>query len=247
MSSKIIIFGDSFADPASGGKYESEEDENFMAWYELLSKKYQIKNFGKAGTGPHYSFKKYYSFITNKRNQFRDYICIFFLSGEDRINFYGAPKVSNNINWDFVEKKSSWSVAENLEKEEKFYENFKSEIDFFYLTNHDELQWSNIKNLGFLQLFHSLPDVKFFIMFKSRDDVELVNTSIFNSENFYVLNFSLSRIKHPDDFVGHFYVNHLCEKNHQSLENLFKNFLDKDMKKCDFLFHYNKNEIYIYD
>lgn len=131
----------------------------------------------------------------------------------------------------------------------------KDDIVIFVLSsidrNFDEIdldtKYYNIKNLGFLHLFHSLHDVKFFIMFKNRDDVELINTSIFNSENFYVLNFCLSRIKHPDDFVGHFYVNHLCAKNHLVFENLFQDFLDKDIKEYDFLFHNEKNETYIYD
>ena len=131
----------------------------------------------------------------------------------------------------------------------------KDDIVIFVLSsidrNFDEIdldtKYYNIKNLGFLHLFHSLNDVKFFIMFKSRDDVELVNTSIFNSENFYVLNFCLSHIKHPDDWRGHFYVNHLCAKNHLVFENLFQDFLDKDIKEYDFRFYYNKNETYIYD
>tara|TARA_Y100000817_G_scaffold313883_1_gene311070 strand:- start:1895 stop:2710 length:816 start_codon:yes stop_codon:yes gene_type:complete len=254
MSSKIIIFGDSFADPASGGKYESEEDENFMAWYELLSKKYQIKNFGKAGTGPHYSFKKYYSFITNKRNQFRDYICIFFLSGEDRINFYGAPKVSNNINWDFVEKKSSWSVAENLEKEEKFYENFKSEIDFFYLTNHDELQWSNIKNLGFLHMNSLLLNMKTIVFctfgLKILRQESYCDFTELKNNNFYLFPYDLGKITEnefidTDENYGRDFVDH--RRNHMSSVNhkIFYENIEKIIKNDYRLLPFAKNIDYI--
>lgn len=114
-----------------------------------------------------------------------------------------------------------------------------------------DIKYYNIKNLGFLHLFHSLHDVKFFIMFNNRDDVELMDqlniTSIFNSENFYVLNFHLTRLKHPDDILdfGYFYVNHLSAENHLVFENLFQDFLDNDIKEYDFLSPYEKNNIHL--
>tara|TARA_Y100000004_G_C8883618_1_gene398710 strand:+ start:22 stop:825 length:804 start_codon:yes stop_codon:yes gene_type:complete len=235
MSSKIIIFGDSYADPEDNLK----ENKDVTTWYELLSKKYQIKNFGKAGTGPHYSFTKYYKFISKKQN-LNEWICIFLLSGEDRINFYGAPKDSNNINWDFEKKESWWATGDNLEKEKRFYENFKSEIDFFFLTMHDDLIWSNFKNLGFLYMNSLLLGMKTIVFYTC--GLKILNDMIY--ENFFKLNtshFHLStkelgtvaseEIIDKQELDGYSYHdyrrNHLSQENHiilyENIKNMIKN------------------------
>ena len=117
-----------------------------------------------------------------------------------------------------------------------------------------DLKYYNVKNLGFLYLFHTLYKVKFFIMFKSKNDFRLIDTSIFNSKDFYVLNFPLSSIKHPNDYGDNVYVNHLCSENHKIFENLFQDFLDEkelptpyDVKKYNFHFYNDKKDTYIYD
>lgn len=140
-----------------------------------------------------------------------------------------------------------------------FYKNMnaivKNDVIIFVLSSIDrnfnqidlDIKYYNIKNLGFLYLFHTLYNVKFFIMFKGKEDFELVDTSIFNSKDFYILNFPLSIIKHPNDFGDVAYVNHLCAKNHLVFENLFQDFLNDEVKEYDFQFYFNEKEIYIYD
>ena len=235
MRNKIIIFGDSFADPEN----TSEENKKIIAWYEFLSETYQIKNYAKAGTGPHYSFTEYYKFIS-KKQKFNEWICIFLLSGEDRINFYGAPKDSNNINWDFDSKESWWVTGDNLEKEKRFYENFKSEIDFFYLTNHMELKWSNVKNLGFLYLNSLLLNMKTIVLFtfglKILRKTFYVDLTKLNNDNFYLFPYDLGLIT-ENEFIdknknyGYDFVddrkNHMSSVNHkilyENIEKIIKN------------------------
>ena len=153
MPNKIIIFGDSFADPED----ISKENKDIVAWYEFLSQEYEIINHAKSGTGPHYSFKEYYNFISNQSINHTEYICIFLLSGEDRIHYPNTnPRETSSINWDF-QKKESWFYENNYEEKVKiYYDAFKSEIDFFFLTMHDEMYWSNMKNVGFLHILSLL-------------------------------------------------------------------------------------------
>jgi hypothetical protein len=75
MQNKIIIFGDSFADP----KERKKENQKVTTWYESLESDYEIINNALSGTGPHYSFKDYYNFISDNEIRKEDYITIFLL------------------------------------------------------------------------------------------------------------------------------------------------------------------------
>ena len=70
QTKKIIIFGDSFADPED----RQVENKQITAWYEHLNHDYEITNHALAGTGPHWSFKEYYNFISSDEKK-EDYIC----------------------------------------------------------------------------------------------------------------------------------------------------------------------------
>ena len=236
MPNKIIIFGDSFADPEDN----LTENKDVTAWYEFLGREYEIINHAKSGTGPHYSFKEYYSFITNRRIDFKDHICIFLLSGEDRIDFHGAnPQSITRITWDFNEKKSGWAEDKKSLKEKRYYENFKSEIDFLFLTMHDELKWSNFKNLGFLHMNSLLLGLKtivfctFGIKILSRMAYE--NFTKLNSSIFYLNAIELGIISHEEfldkeeadgyDYVDH-RRNHLSQENHVILYDNIKSIIN---------------------
>ena len=236
MPNKIIIFGDSFADPED----KSTENKDLTAWYEFLSQEYEIINHAKSGTGPHYSFREYYNFISNQSINYAEYICIFLLSGEDRIHFHGAnPQSITHINWDFDKKKSWWAEDKNLIKEKRYYENFKSEIDFLFLTMHDELMWSNFKNLGFLYINSLLLGLKTIVFctfgIKILSRMAYVDFTKLNSFNFYLNSKELGVIAH-EEFIdieetdGYDYVdhrrNHLSQENHIILYENIKNIIN---------------------
>ena len=236
MQDKIIIFGDSFADPAE----RQHENKNITTWYEFLESDYKITNHALSGTGPHYSFKEYYNFISNVENK-EEYICIFLLSGEDRIHYPGAnPQTLNNIHWDFDEKKSWWAEDQNKLKQKKYYENFKSEIDFLFLTMHDDLVWSNFKNLGFLHMNSLLLGIKTIVFYtcglKILSKMVYENFSKLNTSNFYLSTKILGTVAHDEvidkkELDGYDYIdyrrNHFSQENHiilyENIKNIIKN------------------------
>jgi hypothetical protein len=245
MQNKIIIFGDSFADSADR-KYENK---NVTTWYESLESDYEIINNALSGTGPHYSFKDYYNFISDNEIRKEDYITIFLLSGEDRIHFPNiGPEDMNHVNWDFDKKKSWWAEDSSLKKEKAYYEFFKSEIDFTFLTMHDELKWSNFKNVGFLYMNSILLNMKtivfctFGIKILSRMG-SFLDIATLNSPNFYLYPVELGHISYKE-FIdseedgGHDYVdnrrNHFSQENHTILYENIKKFIKNDYNPIPF-------------
>ena len=255
QNKKIIIFGDSFADPTD----RCEENKQVTTWYDCLKHDYKITNHALSGTGPHYSFKEYYNFISSgawyggwmgeDKTRLEDYICIFLLSGEDRIAFPKAsPNTITHINWNFDKKESWWCENEQLKKEKIYYETFKSEIDFFFLTMHDDLIWSNFKNLGFLHMNSLLLNMKtivfctFGIKVLSKMD-PFLDIAKLNTPNFYTYPVELGHISH-EEFIdveeneGYDYVdlrrNHLSQENHTILYENIKKFINNDYNPLPF-------------
>ena len=246
QNKKIIIFGDSFADPE-----DRRGETQVTSWYEFLEHDYKIINHALSGTGPHYSFKEYYNFIIDNEIKKEDYICIFLLSGEDRISF---PKASPNnithINWDFNKKESWWAENEDLKKEKRYYETFKPEIDFFFLTMHDDLKWSNFKNLGFLYMNSLLLNMKTIVFCTYGIKIlsgmgSFLDITKLNTPNFYTYPVELGYISH-EEFIdaekfreqGHDYVdqrkNHFSQENHTILYENIKKFINNDYNPSPF-------------
>ena len=241
---KILIFGDSFADPTSNDGKKFQQD---TAWYEFLSSDYDITNYGICGTGPHYSFKEYYDFIQKfMTHEYEDYIVIFFLSGEDRIHYPNTnPRDTSDINWDF-QKKESWFYENTTQKDTKiYYDAFKSEIDFFFLTMHDELLWSNIKNIGFLYMNSLLLNMKTIVYCTygrkslSTSWYQKYISRLYNS-NFYVSPIELAIVaeeefKDKDKYRSNYDFqderrNHLSQQNHKVLYENIKKIIVNDYK-----------------
>ena len=269
QNKKIIIFGDSFADP----RQHSDKHDSIVAWYESLKSDYEVINIGVSGTGPHYSFKDYYHFIND--NTYKDsegkihkgrhkehlrrtpnhqvgdfeldylenYIVIFLLSGEYRIAFPNAnPDTITHINWDFDKKESWWCENENLNKEKIYYDSFKSEIDFFFLTQHEELKWSNFKNLGFLYMNSLLFNMKTIVFCTFGIKVlslmsNHLDFSKLNNSNFYLHPHELGTIAYKE-FIDYTSDgdpgfndnrrNHFSQENHTVLYKNIKKMINGD-------------------
>ena len=245
----IIIFGDSYGDP----NYTTD-NINFIdirTWYDMLNSKYNVINHSLSGSGPHYSFKKYYEFITKEQN-FDEYVCIFILSGEDRINFYGrTPDCGSSINWN---DNRSYLVDE---KDKFFYENFKSEIDFFYLTMQEEIQWFNCKNISFLYVQSILLNLKTIIFLTSASLPS--GNSFFNQlnfSNFYIFDTILNHIsemefndietlKENAHYAFNDYrKNHFSQENHEIFYNNIEKLIDNDHELSAFKTHLNPSNYY---
>lgn len=224
----IYIFGDSYADP----NYKNQTD-NFECWHEQLSKKFSVTNYGLTGTGPHYSFKKYYELLSNNNFKKND-IIIFFLSGTDRIHFPKTdPSQVNNIGWDFLNKKTY--ITDNyFDNIKKYYDLFINEINFFYLTMQEELCWWNMKNVSFLYCVSKFKMIKTIVFSVDRFHGLLDNI---NNDYFYYYPHSLSiisanefEISEKYKFTKHeildYRSNHLSEINHNILYKNIVNIID---------------------
>ena len=110
-----------------------------------------------------------------------------------------------------------------------------------------DIKYYNHKTLGYLYLFHLRNNVKFFVMFKGREDLELVKLNI-PEKDFFILPFPLSIVSHPDDFGVISYVNHLSNKNHEVFRQLFYDWNnDKIGDKYDFETYRTERLNFIYD
>ena len=71
----IYIFGDSYSELTTRSR------ENYVTWPKLLNSNFKVRNYSKSGTGPQFSFKRFF----NHFNDFtHDDIIIFILSAPDR-------------------------------------------------------------------------------------------------------------------------------------------------------------------
>ena len=265
QNKKIIIFGDSFADNTHWGRNTPkgnihQKQAQTIAWHEYLEKDYDITNHGKSGTGPHYSFKEYYNFISDNEIRKEDYILIFLLSGEDRIHFPNiGPEDMNHVCWDFDKKKSLWVECESAGEQKAYYNFYRNEIDFMFLTMHDELIWSNFKNLGFLYMNSLLLNMKTIVFntfgIKGLSDMGL-NIAKLNNPNFYIYPIELGKIAHEEfidrhhDPEGYDYTdhrrNHFSQENHTILYENMKKFIKNDynpipfVKNIDYSYNFGK-------
>ena len=252
----IIIFGDSYGDPRYALSRIKFEDT--QTWYEMLDTNYNVINHCVSGSGPHYSFKKYYDFISNKKN-FNDYICIFLLSAQDRINFFSRRADSGtHIVWNEQNKESSLLD----EKDKIFYDNYRSEIDFFYLTMHDEIKWFNCKNISFLYVNSILLGLKTIVFLTSGKNIaNLVNHNELNNSNFFMYptilkfiseleftdieqirnTFTKQRIKYS--FSDH-RRNHFSQENHEVFYKNIEKIIANDYELDAFKKHLNSCDYY---
>ncbi len=249
QSKKIIIFGDSFADPTHAHHIEPAYAPctNVTTWYDSLGSDYDITNHALSGTGPHYSFKEYYNFIRSKEKK-EDYIIIFLLSKASRIHFHNmGPEDMNHIRWDF-DKKKSWWVEGDIStgtKQEAYYKFYRNEIDFFFLTMQDELKWSNFKNLGFLYMNSLLLNMKTIVFnaFGIKGLNKGLNIAKLNNPNFYLHPVELGKIA-QEEFIdrvldgGYDFTdnrrNHFSQENHTILYENIKKFINNDYNPLPF-------------
>jgi hypothetical protein len=60
MRDRVAVYGDSFADPNGHGHWDHPELEQY-SWINLLGKKYDVTNFGKASSSVYYSYNEFLS------------------------------------------------------------------------------------------------------------------------------------------------------------------------------------------
>lgn len=267
----IHIFGDSYGDPIKHHVFVNKKDRHFFIskgpfWYDYLEEYDKVQNFSKSGTGPYYSFDRFYNLFENGELKKEDKI-VFILSSPHRIgdDNLGDLILSKDIKFKNIELSST-----NREEIKTVYKYLQREIDFL-----------NFKNISFLKFFSQLNNSKV-IVFRAFDNKSfnidtkdypehLYDLSILNDTNFYyyprtlfevtvkevvknnlkgIQNWSELNTDNNEVDVGR--TNHLTEYNHKILSNIIINFFyDTDFDETFKENFYKKQNVvyeeFIYD
>ena len=217
----IYIFGDSYVDDTH---YIYEGDT--IPWYNRFG---PTKNFAKSGTGQHYAFKKFYE---NLSSFIEKDIIIFCMSSWDRIDWKDEHDRTNQyrLNYD-VENKKIVYYGNKLKNHDN--------VHFFFENYADELQNLENKNVSYLYTLSKKFNLKAFILFvypnNNRDDYSYLNDKFFN-----VFDIPLFKISgHGDDFPDK-RLNHFSDKNHDTMEKYFSDFLGQHIKQ-NYLWEFQKS------
>lgn len=131
----------------------------------------------------------------------------------------------------------------------------KNDIVIFVLSSIDrnfdyidlDTKFYNLKNLGLLYLFYLKTGIKFFIMFKNREDLHLQKDIKIPEKDFFILSTSLDILSHPDDYGDNSYVNHLSNYNHITFKKLFNDWLRGSTVHYNFETYETLRDDFIYD
>lgn len=230
MEKKVFIFGDSYADPKGCPSY---------AWHNLLKEKYIVCNYGETGTGPQYSFDRFYDLELQS-----DDTVVFLLSDPHRINFYGGSLLKGELShivWDEKSKKS-YCVFEKYSdnmltsrhmKILDYHKKHKDQIDFLFLTQERELLNSSAKNISFLHSKskeYGLKIIVFEIFKSDRQDMSYLNNDIFHLYPDFLSIKSLNEIYEDElqlfDRHSDKRCNHFSEENHYIFYEYINNFMN---------------------
>ena len=262
MENKVLIFGDSYADPEGAPNY---------VWHKRLIDIFpNTRNLAVSGTGPQRAFSLFYKEMTDFK---KDDIIIFLLSDPFRIHwpahalFHLRGELSA-IRWNCETKETECAFhdyPENLKNSKhikiiNYYNEHKKEMDFFYKTYMKELEVSNEKNISFLYTISQALNLKLIVFdifppniqfpgkdFSPRTYLPLAMTNqsqqLNNNINFHLCDQSLSTISHNEVYKDELYKydNNLRQgdkrRNHLSPENhdiMFEYILSVIDNKCYF-------------
>lgn len=252
LNMTLYIFGDSYACPIYHHNVilnqklwsldsAEEASSDIYAWPIQIKKIYSnVKNYALSGTGPHYSFKEYFNLYKNNQFYQNDKI-IFFISGNDRIDFpaFGESNITpghiTNIGLDIKTIKPYVSDRANYNVK-RYYENFYSEISFYFLTNKMEIHMSQDKNIAFLHMVSQMRKVRTIVfLIGSVSNIDMIEYQKLNNDYFFISekmmnNVSYNEFKYHIDHLkfNDTRFNHLSDINHQIfLRNLIK-MIDND-------------------
>ena len=218
MIKRVTIYGDSFAEP----QWNDTGGNTHPTWYGRLKDRWPTTvNYGKAGSGPMYSFKQFYQDLP--KLNYEDLI-VFVISWPDRIC------------WDSEAADQMRAPARS--KEEAMAKKFTTD------TFRDETVYGNWKYESLLYTASRIQKCKIFIWHTCMEE-SYIKTSL-NDDNFYVHNESLGeacsneyveeerrgdkkeewRKERREAFDLNHRVNHLTEMNHEVMYKQITGFVD---------------------
>ena len=237
----IFIFGDSYFEPRNGSN-------DHVVWHDLLDQEYgksTIFNYAIAGTGPHYNTPKIIDCIRKGDIGSGD-VLICHISGVSRIEFpYRHDMTLNGIAWNFETKTSHHDWVEKHDIGKKYFDDFKTETDFVYLTFNDYLLVSGFALIGFLYSMSQCLNIKVLVFDRIKNPP--INDEFFinlftskSNENFMYSKFNLFDVSSREIFFDQadehvctvkydYRTNHLSEENHIKMFEYFKNFISNEV------------------
>jgi hypothetical protein len=214
----VWIFGDSYADK----NYNNACIEN---WPMLLEKKYNVKNFAVAGSGPEYSINTLYNeFRKTNATDVKKTTVIFFISAVSRYNFSFLPPqyqcLIKFVNYNKSDINRKLINAHGDKKKILFLQEFFRE---YHLNQPDEIQY--LKILGTLQILSNrFEKVLCIPCFNHIPDYVSTNT-----DNFYLFShipFYVKMDKQNFKFGQDPRSNHLDNDKHLEFYEQLKNWID---------------------
>lgn len=255
MENKVLIFGDSYADPKGCPSY---------AWHNRLKDKYskthEFHNYGETGTGSQYAFEHFYDKLEKLK---KDDILIFLLADSFRINFFDGSLFQNgelsHIVWDEKSKKSYCVFDKDpknlLSKKDirllEYYKKYEKEIDFLYNTYEKELFYFNAKNISFLHTIsknYNLKVIVFEICSSSSSIIKRARRRSKLEERNFTLQQRLKTGQSDDNF--HLFGQFLSELSQNEIYkeelHLFNDSLRRGDKRSNHFSEENHNILYDY-
>ncbi len=253
IMSKLVIFGDSFAD-----RMRLTKNYNSVVWYELLADRLnlQLHHYGMNGTSIEYSILKLYQYL-NSDNYSTDDVIIFVCTSSTRV-----PLVHENLNPKYAAHWLKFLQGELVNSAEKDLVNHYQKNNLFYKTlfsffNYDLAQTQ--KSHAAL-LLKTLPNTA--VIMTAFDDILAIkpNRKVLNdTDNFLLINANLFAISTNEFaeglkydtfrnfFKGEVRNSHLGTTNNnilaQQLYNCIKNKSSKHFIKEEYKKNYIKLEI----
>ncbi|SVB78264.1 uncharacterized protein METZ01_LOCUS231118 [marine metagenome] len=210
----------------------------------------ETQNYGKSGSGPMYSFKKFYESLHSFTHE--DLI-VFVVSGAPRI-YFNIEEANDEIHqWNgrivrnITDTESSDGAGDGIELEseyDKWIKINKDKARFAVETFRDETVYGNWKYESLLYTASRIQKCKIFIWHTCMEE-SYIKTSL-NDDNFYVHNESLGeacsneyveeerrgdkkeewRKERREAFDLNHRVNHLTEMNHEVMYKQITGFVD---------------------
>lgn len=248
---KIHLYGDSYFEDHLSIRY------NHDSFIDKLKDEYgaqNVINHGKSGAGPHYNLPLIAKHIQQGQIERGD-VLLCHISGTTRVEFPYHEGTVNEFYWDHNLKKS-FCYDENMKlkdfqiKAKRFYDEYRNEIDFAYLTFNDLLLYSGVNLTGFLYSVSQSLGVKTFVF---DGENNFYNNCFFrlNNKNFHYSKKKLFEVSTEEIFFDEvdsivnvlkedLRKNHLSEENHIVLFDVIVKFINSELDenelfwKCNF-------------
>lgn len=133
----IYVFGDSYSELSTRSR------ENYVTWPKLLNSNFKVRNYSKSGTGPQFSFRRFFNCYNNFT---KDDIIIFILSSPDRDEIIE----SNLKNLEFL------NSLHNVKKTIVFYSFSDDELKNYNYQNDEKFYFYNqpLENISNKELYY---------------------------------------------------------------------------------------------